>query len=68
MCRLLISALIAVACVGCAPRLQVARWQDLSGTYAATIRCSAYGQTVQAELATESTLTARPPTPPLEEP
>lgn len=60
--------LLFVVCAGCAPRLQVARWQDMAGTYAVTIRCSAYGRTVQAELATDASLTVRPPTPPLEEP
>lgn len=61
--RLAISALIAGSCAGCAPRLQIARWQDMTGAYAATIRCTAYGTTLQAELATDSTITARAPTP-----
>lgn len=59
-------ALTVASCAtlaGCSPRLQVARWKDHAGTHAATIRCSAYGQTLATELATESTITVRPPTP-----
>jgi hypothetical protein len=66
--RTLLTAAIASLSLGCAPRLQVSRWQDLNGVYAASIRCTAYGRTVQAELATDATLSVRPPTPALEEP
>lgn len=60
--RILLTVASCSLCLGCAPRLQVARWQDLNGTYAVTIRCSAYGRTVQAELATDASLTVRNPT------
>lgn len=48
---------------GCAPHLQVAHWEQPNGVQAVTIRCSAGGQTVAAELASDSTMTARKPTP-----
>ena len=61
--RTLLTAAIASLSLGCAPRLQVARWKDMNGVHAASIRCSAYGQTLETELATDTTITVRNPTP-----
>lgn len=48
---------------GCAPTLQVAQWRPEAGPEAATIRCTANGRTAAVELASDTTITVRAPTP-----
>lgn len=53
---------LAVSMCGCTPTLQVARWHDLRGPYAATIRCTSGAVTLAAEVTSASPLGVRDPT------
>lgn len=54
--------LLAATMTACAPKLQVALWQDRAGMYVATMRCSASGQQEVAEVRSTSLLRPHTPT------